>query len=115
MWRHAFLLLSWILLTYLLIKSAIATPDPLQVGPPYCDKNFYGSPKIEDCKQAIFWIPKRNPNADQAHVFAEPQLLNPPFNAVKNPYAPKAIIQLPKIFKYGESNNTNSYLMIVLP
>ena len=111
MWRHAFPLLSWILLSYLLIRFAIATPEPLQVDPPYCDKDFYGSPKIEDCNQAIFWIPKK----DQAHLFAEPQLLNPPFNSVQNPYAPRAIIQLPKIFKYGESNNTGSYQIIVQP
>ena len=115
MWYHAvFPVLSWTLLYYLLIQFAIATPNPLQVGPPHCDKEFYGSPKIEDCNQAIFWIPKKNPNADSSHIFAEPQLLSPPFNAVKNPYAPKAIIQLPKIFKYGESNDTNSLQIIVL-
>ena len=115
MWSHAvFPVLSWTLLSYLLIQFAIATPNPLQAGPLQCDKEFYGSPKIEDCNQAIFWIPKKNPNADASHIFAEPQLLNPPFNAVKNPYAPKAIIQLPKIFKYGESNDTSSHQIIVL-
>ena len=86
MWSHdVFPVVSWTLLSYLLIQFAIATPNPLQAGPLQCDKAFYGSPKIEDCNQAIFWIPKRNPNADSSHIFAEPQLLNPPFNAVKNP------------------------------
>ena len=102
MWCHAvFPVLLWTLLSYLLIQLAMATPKPLPIAPPYCDKDFYGSPKIEDCNQAIFWIPKTGPNADSVHIFAEPQLLIPPFRALQNPYAPKAIIQLPKIFKYG--------------
>ena len=109
MWPHAFPLLSWTLL----IVFAIATPNPLPVGPPHCDKDYYGSPKIEDCKQAIFWIPKSGPNAVANHVFAEPQLLNPPFKAVKNPNAPRAIIQLPKIFKYGASKDISSASKIV--
>ena len=103
MWCHAFPLPSWTLLSYLLIQFTIATPNPLQVDPPQCDKELYGSPKIEDCNQAFFWIPKSGSDTVSNQVFAEPQLLNPPFKAVKNRFAPRAIIQLPKIFKYGGS------------
>ena len=115
MWcRAVFPVLSWILLSNLLIHFAIASPNPLQAEPPHCDKNFYGSPVIEDCLEAILWIPKRNPSADSMSTFAEPQLLIPPFKALKNSYAPKAIIQLPKIFKYGESDETSSHQMFVV-
>ena len=55
----------------------------------------------------MFWIPYNNPpakgssaaNADR--TFAEPQFQTPPFGAVPNPYAPNAIVQLPKIWKFG--------------
>ena len=113
MWCHAVLpVISWTLLSNLLVQVAFATPNPLPLGP-QCDKDLYGSPKIEDCNEAIFWIPKNNPNANSMHIFAEPQLLNPPFKAVENIFAPKAIIQLPKIFKYGESNNISSIQSII--
>ena len=110
MWRDTIFAFSkWTLLICFLIHSVIATPNPLQVGPTWCDKGLFGVPKVEDCNQAFLWMPKKNPNADAQRVFAEPQFLNPPFNSVKNPNAPRAIIQLPKIFKYGESMGINSY------
>lgn len=95
------------LLSFLLVHSAIASPNPLQVEQPLCDKNMFGKPNIQDCYQALFWIPYANapardsPDAKAKRLFAEPQYLDPPFKAVKNPYAPKAIVQLPKIWKYG--------------
>ena len=113
MWRHASPLLGWTLLSFLLMQVALATPNPLQVQPPRCDKDFYGSPKIEDCNQAFFWIPK-GPNAATNQIFAEPQLMDPPFKALENVHAPKGIIQLPKIFKYGESNDV-SYIQKIVP
>lgn len=58
----------------------------------------------------MFWNPyinkpaKDTPDATVFRIFAEPQLLEPPFKAAKNPYAPKAIVQLPKIWKSGMSD-----------
>ena len=55
----------------------------------------------------MFWIPYMNPpardspDANADRLFAEPQFQTPPFGAVKNPYAPNAIVQLPKIWKHG--------------
>ena len=55
----------------------------------------------------MFWIPYINPpardspDANAYRIFAEPQFQTPPFGAVKNPYAPHAIVQLPKIWKHG--------------
>lgn len=94
-------------LWFFLIQSAIATPNPLQTNQLLCDKDSYGTPSAEDCYQAMFWVPYINqPARDSAdakapRLFAEPQYLNPPFSAVKNAYAPKAIVQLPKIWKHG--------------
>lgn len=64
-------------------------------------------PKLEDCYEAMFRIPYSNapakdtPDAKALRVFAKPQYLSPPFKAVKNPYALKAIVQLPKCWKHG--------------
>ncbi|KAM0801620.1 hypothetical protein BDR22DRAFT_888510 [Usnea florida] len=55
----------------------------------------------------MFWVPYINPparvspDASAFRIFAEPQFQTPPFGAVKNPYAPHAIVQLPKIWKHG--------------
>ena len=94
-------------LWFFLIQSVIATPNPLQENQLLCDKDRFGTPSAEDCYQAMFWVPYINqPARDSAdakapRLFAEPQYLNPPFHAVKNAYAPKAIVQLPKIWKYS--------------
>ena len=62
---------------------------------------------MEDCYQAMFWIPYINPpargspDANAYRMFAEPQFQTPPFGAVQNLYAPNAIVQLPKIWKFG--------------
>ena len=72
-----------------------------------CSKDLYGTPNIQDCYEAMFWIPYINPpgryspDAQAFRIFAEPQFQSPPFGAVQNPYAPKAIVQLPKIWKHG--------------
>ena len=111
MWhKHTFAFTRLGLLLAFLIHCAVTGPNPLQVDPPLCDKGLFVTPKIQDCYQAMFWIPyinrpaKDTPDASALRIFAEPQYLNPPFKAVKNPYAPKAIVQLPKIWKYGMSD-----------
>lgn len=97
------------LLCSFLIYSAVTNPTPLQANPPLCDKDLFGSPNIKDCYEAMFWIPyinapvKDTPDAKALRIFAEPQFLDPPFKAVKNPFAPKAIVQLPKVWKFGMS------------
>ncbi|CAD6587387.1 MAG: hypothetical protein ASARMPRED_003080 [Alectoria sarmentosa] len=106
MWHNnSFPFAPWTLLYFFLVNSAVASPKPLPANLPLCDKNLFGAPKLEDCYQAMFWIPyinqpaKDSPDAKASRMFAEPQFLNPSFNAVKNPYAPKAIVQLPKIWE----------------
>ena len=97
-----------------LIHYAATNPNPLQVDPPLCDKDLFGTPRVEDCYEAMFWIPyinkpaKDTPDAKALRIFAEPQFLDPPFKAVKNPYAPKAIVQLPKIWKFRMLNRMRS-------
>ena len=55
----------------------------------------------------MVWIPYMNPpgrdspEANAFRIFADPEFQSPPFGAVPNPYAPKAIVQLPKIWKHG--------------
>lgn len=89
------------------------TEGELGAGPtPLCDKNVYGTPNIEDCKTAMTWIPyidlprgfKRN-EATAFRTFAEPHFMTPPFSLVKNEWAPKAIQQLPKIWKHSRHWN----------
>lgn len=71
---------------------------------------MYGTPNIQDCYEAMFWIPYINtpgrdsPEAKAFRIFAEPQFQTLPFSAVKNQYAPNAIVQLPKIWKHGSCN-----------
>ena len=101
------LIFEWAFLCLFIVYKTLAIPNPLQVGPPLCDKDLFGRPKLEDCYQAMFWIPFINPpgndspDARAIRIFAEPQYLDPPFKAVKNPLSPKAIVQLPKIWKHG--------------
>lgn len=115
MWhKQAFVFTRLGLLMVFLTRCALTSPNPLQVDYPLCDKDLFGTPKMEDCYQAMFWIPyinrpaKDTPDARAPRIFAEPQFLVPPFKAVKNPYAPKAIVQLPKIWKHGMSNQMRS-------
>ena len=117
MWHNnSFSFAPWTLLYFFLVNSAVASPNPLPANPLLCDKNLFGAPKLEDCYQAMFWIPyinqpaKDSPDAKASRMFAEPQFLNPPFNVVKNHYAPKAIVQLPKIWKHGTSTPTKDDL-----
>ena len=109
-----------VLLLCLLFHSAIASPNPLQAKSPLCDKDLFGTPKIDDCYQAMIWIPYMNPparlskDAMASRIFAEPQYLIPPFTDVKNAYAPKAIVQLPKIWKYGMSFQNYFFLSLAV-
>ena len=101
-------MLTWVLLSFL-IYSAVAMPNELQASSPICNRDLFGTPDAQDCYQAMFWVPYINQpardsgDAKATRVFAEPQYLTPPFGAVKNAYAPKAIVQLPKIWKYSKS------------
>ena len=108
MWHnHIFAFKGLGLLVGFLIHCAATGPSPLQVDPPLCDKDLFGTPRLEDCYKAMFWIPyinspaKDTPDAKALRIFAEPQFHSPPFKALKNPSAPKAIVQLPKIWKSG--------------
>lgn len=100
-------LLKGATMSLILVHCAAASPNPLQADPPLCSKDLFGSPQPNDCYQAMFWIPyinapaRHSPDAAAPRIFAEPRFLSPPFGAAKNPYAPKAIVQLPKIWKFG--------------
>ena len=73
-----------------------------------CSEEIYGNPKIEDCERVLLEIPfaRQSFSSRQSqyqHVFAEPQFLEPPFAQVINMYRPRAIIQLPKVWKSSKS------------
>ena len=71
-----------------------------------CNAEIYGTPNSQDCINAINEIPfalepYSNPYSQIPRLFAEPQYLEPPFDAVRNVFRPNAIIQLPKIWKHS--------------
>lgn len=75
-----------------------------------CDRRTFGVPNVDDCQEAMKWIPyfdtdpRAFPGGLEKRIFAEPQNLAQPFAAIgKNPNAPRAIVQLPKIWKHGKS------------
>lgn len=77
-----------------------------------CSGVVYGTPKAEDCQQALLEIPfaREAPRRSQVlypHIFAEPQFQEPPFREVINGYRPNSIIQLPKIWKYSKPQGPN--------
>lgn len=98
-----------ILLYTALILSAIIHRS-LQADTSMCEGARFGVPNRQDCLEAMFWIPYHNKpasitlDARALHIFAEPRLLSPPFKGIKNKEAPRAVVQLPKIWKFGESN-----------
>ena len=82
-----------------------------------CSDELYGNPKVDDCEQALLEIPfaKESPRSylsRHPHVFTEPQYQQPPFRQVTNNYRPEAVIQLPKIWKHGESYSQRSTFTI---
>ena len=73
-----------------------------------CDSSIYGDPIIQDCYEALYWIPSArlgpsDPISQQPRIFAEPQYLQTPFDGLNNVYSPHAIVQLPKIWKHSRS------------
>lgn len=94
--------LNWASISTLLISLCPLTSAT------FCHAGIYGTPNVQDCLQALNWIPYARlapsyPLSQQPHVFSEPQFLQPPFSSLDNPYRPSAIIQLPKIYKHSES------------
>lgn len=72
-----------------------------------CSASVYGTPDLQDCIQALSWIPyaqksPSDPGSQQIRVFAEPQYLRTPFGALNNGYRPHAIVQLPKPWKHSK-------------
>lgn len=97
----------------LVIAEGNQTADLGAPPPPICDKAQYGTPNIEDCKTAMSWIPyfdqpagRHQNEATAFRTFAEPQFLKPPFSPVRNEWAPRAIVQLPKIWKHSMPCNS---------
>lgn len=103
----------WALILFLIMHTLLVTADGNPIGdkgpPIYCKSELYGTPVIDDCKEAMKWIPyvslprgrwDRN-EATTFRLFAEPQYLKPPWKALANPFAPLAIEQLPKIWKHS--------------
>ncbi len=115
MWQNClFALTRWAFWCYLLCHCAIAIPDQLREYETLCDGGMFGAPNPHDCYDAMFSVPYRNvpgldsPDAKATRIFAEPQYLSPPFSALENAYAPKAIVQLPKMWKSGTSMHRRS-------
>ena len=72
----------------------------------FCNGAIYGNPVVEDCIQALSWIPfaeapQTLPGAEALRIFAEPQQMSVPFAALPNNRRPRAIVQLPKIWKHS--------------
>lgn len=82
-----------------------------------CNEAIYGVPNVQDCLQALDWIPyaRFSPpsqyyfRSQQLQLFSEQQYSLPPFTTVRNTYAPNAIVQLPKIWKHSKCSFHNPY------
>lgn len=80
-----------------------------------CNGALYGVPKVQDCLQALDWMPyaRFSPpsqhyfRSQQLQLFSEPQYSVPPFSSMRNTYAPNAIVQLPKIWKHSKCIDPN--------
>ncbi len=106
----AFFSVIWASICILLAHSPIVTvdEDQLGAGPWLCCKSEpYGTPVVDDCREAMQWIPffdlPRGCALSEATAFrrfVEPQFMKPPFSQI-NPFAPLAIVQLPKIWKHS--------------
>ena len=75
-----------------------------------CNDEIYGNPKVDDCERALLELSYARQSDGSyrfrvSHIFAEPQFLEPPFNLITNSYRPRAIIQLPKIWKHSKSRS----------
>ena len=73
---------------------------------PVCLVNPYGVPVYSDCFKALLAMPfaqesEGSHNIEHFEVFSEPQYLLPRFKRVYNAYKPRAINQLPKIWRYS--------------
>lgn len=66
---------------------------------------LFGIPNHQDCVNAFNQIPyalsPTHFGAQGYRLFSEPQFLLPPFKGVNNRYRPKAIVQLPKLWRYS--------------
>ena len=75
----------------------------------FCNGLLYGTPKVDDCEQALLEIPfARQAGSDSRsqtpQLFAEPQFQAPPFHEITNNLRPQPIVQLPKIWKHSKSH-----------
>ena len=73
-----------------------------------CNQNIYGSVDPYDCHRAIdeipfALVPTTSYQSRNLRLFAEPQFQTPKFGYVNNQFRPQNIVQLPKIWKHGES------------
>lgn len=78
-----------------------------EATPEICNEEIFGRVHPFDCMAAL----EELPFAKQAHTvylaraprrFVEPQFQSPKFDAVDNPFQPRAIAQLTKIWKHSE-------------
>lgn len=104
----------WTLIGLMIMRIPLVLADANQTAGldaprrPICDETIYGKPNVEDCQTAMSWIPyfeqprgRQQNEATAFRSFAEPQFLKPPFSPVRNEWAPRAIVQLPKIWKHS--------------
>lgn len=66
----------------------------------HCDAAVYGRVSEAECTAAFRAIP----SVATHHLFCEPQYIRPAFGAIRNRYLPNRIVQIPKIFRRGESH-----------
>lgn len=65
----------------------------------HCDAAVYGRVNEAECAAAY----RAMPSVATKHLFCEPQYLRPAFGYVQNRYFPYRIVQIPRIFRRGES------------
>lgn len=87
-----------------LFPLVLSQSQAIDANPAYCNRALFGSPKPADCLEAANWIPYATQStvseARTYRMFAEPRFMG--FSEIDNIlYRPRAIVQLPKIWKWS--------------
>lgn len=86
-----------LVMTYLALATHVSSQS--------CNAPLFGRPAPADCTAILRELPSYDPSWETTHLFAEPQLLNPPFKEVVDTLR-TGIIQVPKIWTFSESSVT---------
>ena len=100
------MLLPFRLLNHVIVSLLLRA---LLVNSQICSEGIYGRVNARDCFKAINAMPfaqypVTNTGSSLPRLFSEPQFQIPKFEFVKNDFRPRAIVQLPKVWKHGKSS-----------